>query len=107
MGALLLRYGIYAPDLPHSCNGCSTRSSVTQDLYYQKGSLFATCHNKFCGGVAYLDRNTFIPLHVENNPLIHTVCVMRGVNTQLYCSPSCNNPPQRQWDSVQKDNFLI
>ena len=43
-------------------------------------------------GVPYLESNSAMTVHVQNDPLVHTGHVMRGVNTPLDGNLSHNTP---------------
>ena len=59
------------------------------------------------GGVADQSLKSLTPIHMFNNPYIHTVCALLSESAYPSGSPQPINPPVKMTDSKQKWDLLI
>ena len=89
---LLLRYGIYPPDIPPHCGGSNTKFSIFHVLYCKKSVLIMTCHNKICDGFADLEGKALTPSYVCYDALIHPGHSLLEGKAHPVGSPHRNSP---------------
>ena len=90
LNALFLRYGIDPPDLPTHYDGNNAKFSVCHSLYFNKGVLITTCHNKIFDEFTDLSGKSFTPSYVHNFPLIHYGRSVQDLKSQTAGSPTNN-----------------
>ena len=104
--ALFLRYSIDPPYLPPHCDRCYETFYLCNVLYWKKVGLITTCHNELCDGDINLAGKSFSPLHVRNNPRVHTCRAMREGKAQPMGSLPKNQLAYKD-TSKQKGYLLI
>ena len=87
---LFLLYSVDPLGLPCHCDGYNNRLSICHDLDCNNGFLITNCHKDLCDGVSEPEGKYFTPLHVHDNPLIHTGCAVHEGKAQHGGSPHNN-----------------
>ena len=64
--------------MPHSCDSCREKLSISHALDYKKGFLVTTSHNNLNDGVSELARKSFISSYVRDPPLSTMVVPCRA-----------------------------
>ena len=93
-------------DLTPHCDVCNAKFSICNSLDCKKCGLITTRHNKIHDGVDDLSVKAFTPLHVRDDPLIHTGCAVQEVNAHTTVTLPTNSPVTIE-NSDQKGDLLI
>ena len=82
LDTLFLLYDVDPPDLHKLYDDYNVNFCICHALDCKKGGLVMAHHNDLRDGVSDLSRQSFIPMHVSDDPLILAGCSVERPNRQ-------------------------